>query len=129
MVRTKASEKAKRDSDLGSMIIDPPVFRDDDDGDWAYRKKESPSNIKITIPWPNLLSTLFISWETQLFANLYRRVDEFMIQRLDCYQKLSLQHSVPGKGKKKKSKSIVQTLLEEENCDFEMFVKVWYNWI
>ena len=35
-----------------------------------------------------------------------------------------MHHHVPGKGKKKKKQSIVKTLLQDENLDFEMFVKV-----
>ena len=41
------------------------------------------------------------------------------------YNKLSVYHSVPGKGKEKNNqKLIVETLVKKENCNFEVFVKV-----
>ena len=47
-----------------------------------------------------------------------------MSSKLDKYNKLSLYHEVPGKNKKMKRKSIVRTLVEDENMNFETFVKV-----
>jgi len=110
MARTKTSEKAKKFDYPGSMIIDPHVPDESpkEDGDAADLKKLPSSTLRS---------------ETKLFTNLFRRVDTIMSAKLDCYHKLSLYHTVPGKGKRSKKQSIVRTLLEEENCNFEMFVK------
>jgi len=108
MARTKASEKSKK-NDLGSQIIDPRPYDFLDSPCEEVQENDTPT--------PELIS------QTKLFTNLYRRVDDYMSPKLSSYHKLSMHHTVPGKGKKKKKKSIVKTLLEEENLNFEMFVK------
>lgn len=113
MARTKATLK-KKQSDQGSqIIINPPLSFSDDES--PVKNASAPERSKV--------SSSELMSQTKMFTNLYRRVDDFMSGKLTSYHKLSVTHSVPGKGKRNKKQSIFKTLLEEENCDFEVFVK------
>ena len=60
-----------------------------------------------------------------MFANFYRKIDEYGEANIPAYRRLSVYYYVDGKKKgQPKRKSIVESLVLEENCSFEIFVKV-----
>jgi hypothetical protein len=85
-------------------------------------KKDCPGN-PILNPMVDPPVSSKMKSQAKLFSNFYSRVDGYMSTKVDNYNKLSLYHQVPGKHKKWKKKSLVETLLIEENMNFEIFVK------